>query len=173
MLLRQHEDSIRFLTQIYHIQNTSLIARDLLRAGVFESTSNARRRFPELTTLTREIQDSERAASEAEAIRSEVKLPTDMKLPPGLEKDLMNHNLSKPWNCRRHLLNQTLQPKEIEILSAADKAKFESNQEHTVTTDSYLSANVGLYTHKSQKYFEKTDDPEEEKGRSCAYSWRG
>ena len=71
-ILSQHEKSIEILTNQFPLDAIATVVKCLLEEGVFESTSCARLRFPDLfqSSGTRE---AERKVSEAEAARSEAK----------------------------------------------------------------------------------------------------
>lgn len=69
-ILKSHKTSIVFLTQEFSLEAICSIAKGLLQEGIFESTSRARLRFPEVFETTA-AQRSERVASEAEVARSE------------------------------------------------------------------------------------------------------
>ncbi|MCJ1263057.1 hypothetical protein MMC22_002927 [Lobaria immixta] len=68
--LEAHQASINFLTQEFSLDVITSVAKELLQEGIFESTSRAKLRFPELFETT-PAQNLERAASEAEVARSE------------------------------------------------------------------------------------------------------
>ena len=124
-ILETRRASIHFLTKDFSLDIIASVAKDLLQEGIFESTSKARLRFPEVFETT-PAQKSERAASEAEAARSEalaieratqlsdnedavVKATAaapaaDGKLPLGPKKPEA-HDISKPRRTRRWVSN--------------------------------------------------------------------
>ncbi|KAH0562157.1 hypothetical protein GP486_003143 [Trichoglossum hirsutum] len=69
-LLQERQQSIRSLTIQYDINSIAAVAKYLLEARVFESTTVAQRHFPELFRVS-EARASVRNASEAEAAKSE------------------------------------------------------------------------------------------------------
>lgn len=69
-VLKANQASISFLTEEFSIDVITSVAKELLQDGIFESTSRAKLRFPELFETT-PAQNLERAASEAKVARSE------------------------------------------------------------------------------------------------------
>ncbi|CAI7586771.1 unnamed protein product [Penicillium glandicola] len=69
-LIRQNEIALTDILREYDIKRTSTVAKKLLESEVFDSTSKARIRFPELFDVS-PTQNAEREASEAEAARDE------------------------------------------------------------------------------------------------------
>ncbi|KAI9782819.1 MAG: hypothetical protein M1839_004570 [Geoglossum umbratile] len=70
--LQENRNSIGVLAMQYQIDSIAAVVKVLLEGRVFESTSIAQRHFPELFEVSID-RASEKAASEAEAARSEVK----------------------------------------------------------------------------------------------------
>lgn len=69
-ILQANKTSIVILTQEFSVDAICSVAKELLQDGIFESTSKARLRFPEVFETTA-AQKSARVASEAEVARSE------------------------------------------------------------------------------------------------------
>jgi hypothetical protein len=71
-ILSQHRKSIKILTNEFPLDAIAVVVKCLLDERVFESTSRARSRFPDLFQSSG-TQEAERKVSEAEAARSEAK----------------------------------------------------------------------------------------------------
>jgi len=78
-LLEQHKASIKTLTKEFTLPAIAAVAKELLERKVFESIHRARLRYPELFQPS-EIQEAERAASEAEVVRIEAEAAQDIVL---------------------------------------------------------------------------------------------
>ncbi|CAG8274082.1 unnamed protein product [Penicillium salamii] len=69
-LIEQNKATLTAILREHNVQRTSNVAKKLLESRVFDSTSNAKRRFPELFDAS-PAQGPERDASEAQASRDE------------------------------------------------------------------------------------------------------
>jgi hypothetical protein len=69
-VLAQHKKSIKTLTNAYPLDAIAIVAKKLLDERVFEITTRAQRRFPDLFQPS-QTQEAEREASEAEVARIE------------------------------------------------------------------------------------------------------
>lgn len=81
--IRKHEnqsDEIRALVHEHNIDNVGNSVKALLDDDIFASTLKAKMRFPELFDVS-PAQSAERAASEAEAVRTELDAMRDMSVP--------------------------------------------------------------------------------------------
>ena len=73
----QNEPDVRDLIAEYNIDNVCNVAKNLLELRIFESTLEAKIRFPEVFDVS-PAQSADRAASEAEAARAEADLIQDI-----------------------------------------------------------------------------------------------
>ncbi|KAL8718239.1 MAG: hypothetical protein Q9225_004597 [Loekoesia sp. 1 TL-2023] len=78
-LLEKHKASIKILTREFTLPAIATVTKELLEERIFESLPRARLRYPELFQLS-EIQEAERAASEAEVLRIEAEAAQDIAL---------------------------------------------------------------------------------------------
>lgn len=78
-LIQQHKASIKILTNEFTLPAIAAVAKELLEERLFESLPRAKLRFPELFQ-TSEVEEAERAASEAEAVRIAAEAAQDIVL---------------------------------------------------------------------------------------------
>ena len=78
-LLGKHKASIKILTKEFTLPAVAAVAKELLEERIFESLPRAKLRYPELFQLS-EMQEAERAASEAEVVRIEAEAAHDIVL---------------------------------------------------------------------------------------------
>ncbi|KAL8875766.1 MAG: hypothetical protein Q9198_005921 [Flavoplaca austrocitrina] len=78
-LLQKHKASIKILTNEFTLPAVAAVAKELLEEKIFESLPRAKLRYPELFQPS-ETQEAERAASEAEVIRTEAETAQDLVL---------------------------------------------------------------------------------------------
>ena len=78
-LLKKHKASIEILTKEFTLPAVATVAKELLEEQIFESLPRAKLRYPELFQPS-VTQEAERAASEAEVIRTETEAAQDIVL---------------------------------------------------------------------------------------------
>lgn len=85
----QNDTDIRDLIAEYNLENVCNATKSLLEQRIFESTLNAKIKFPEVFDVS-PAQSADRAISEAEAARAEVNMIQDMS-EGHLEPDAQSH----------------------------------------------------------------------------------